>query len=128
MGPLVPSILQRKAVPHGAARPRIPAVFFEPMSKRKKGFPSETHVKQGVRCVCICPGTVGSPWVDRLLAHLSQRYGPVALDLKLRQPEPHWKAASLPRFREEPSGGATQGRGPGEAIEALGERGVLHGR
>src|SRR5439155_19386607 len=27
--------------------------------------------------------------VDRLLAHLSQRHGPVAPDLKLRQPESH---------------------------------------
>jgi uncharacterized protein YecA (UPF0149 family) len=38
-------------VDHGAARPRTPAVFFEPMSKRRKGFPSETHVKRGVRIV-----------------------------------------------------------------------------
>jgi hypothetical protein len=25
--------------------------FFEPMSKRRRGFPSETHVKRGVRVV-----------------------------------------------------------------------------
>jgi uncharacterized protein YecA (UPF0149 family) len=25
--------------------------FFEPMSKRRRGFPSETHVKHGVRIV-----------------------------------------------------------------------------
>lgn len=25
--------------------------FFEPMSKRRRGFPSETHVKRGVRIV-----------------------------------------------------------------------------
>ena len=30
---------------------RRPALFFEPMSKRRKGFPSETHVKRGVRIV-----------------------------------------------------------------------------
>jgi NAD(P)-dependent dehydrogenase (short-subunit alcohol dehydrogenase family) len=26
------------------------------------------HVTQGIRCNCICPGTVDSPWVARLLA------------------------------------------------------------
>ena len=26
------------------------------------------HVQQNIRCNCICPGTVGSPWVGRLLA------------------------------------------------------------
>lgn len=36
---------------HGPARTRTPAVFFEPMSKRRKGFPSETNVKRGVRVV-----------------------------------------------------------------------------
>src|SRR5688572_33154439 len=41
----------RKAVPH-ASRPRPrPAIFFEPMSKRRRGFPSESHVKRGVRIV-----------------------------------------------------------------------------
>jgi NAD(P)-dependent dehydrogenase (short-subunit alcohol dehydrogenase family) len=25
------------------------------------------HVQQNIRCVCICPGTVDSPWVGRLL-------------------------------------------------------------
>jgi uncharacterized protein YecA (UPF0149 family) len=25
--------------------------FFEPMSKRRRGFPSETHVKRGIRIV-----------------------------------------------------------------------------
>jgi uncharacterized protein YecA (UPF0149 family) len=39
----------RKAVDHGQARTRT--VFFETMSKRRKGFPSETKVKQGVRIV-----------------------------------------------------------------------------
>jgi uncharacterized protein YecA (UPF0149 family) len=26
-------------------------IFFEPMSKRRRGFPSETHVKRGLRIV-----------------------------------------------------------------------------
>jgi uncharacterized protein YchJ len=28
-----------------------PTIFFEPMSKRRRGFPSETQVKRGVRSV-----------------------------------------------------------------------------
>jgi SEC-C motif len=44
-------ILPGKAVDHGPARPRTPAVFFETMSKRRKGFPSETNVKRGLRIV-----------------------------------------------------------------------------
>jgi hypothetical protein len=28
-----------------------PTIFFEPMSKRRKGFPSETNVKRGIRVV-----------------------------------------------------------------------------
>jgi hypothetical protein len=44
-------ILPRKAVDHGSARPRTPAIFFEEMSKRRKGFPSEMKVKRGVRIV-----------------------------------------------------------------------------
>src|SRR5436853_6764830 len=46
-----PSILSRKAVHHGPARHRTPILFFEPMSKRRKGFPSEAKVKRGVRIV-----------------------------------------------------------------------------
>ena len=34
---------------HGQARTQM--VFFETMSKRRKGFPSETKVKRGVRIV-----------------------------------------------------------------------------
>ena len=26
------------------------------------------HVKQGIRVNCVCPGTVETPWVERLLA------------------------------------------------------------
>lgn len=26
------------------------------------------YVEKGIRCNCVCPGTVDSPWVDRLLA------------------------------------------------------------
>ncbi len=26
------------------------------------------YVKQGIRCNCVCPGTVDSPWVERLVA------------------------------------------------------------
>jgi uncharacterized protein YchJ len=36
---------------HHATRPERRAVFFEPMSKRRLGFPSETHVKRGVQVV-----------------------------------------------------------------------------
>jgi uncharacterized protein YecA (UPF0149 family) len=38
-------------VDHAKARLQQPAVFFEPMSKRRKGFPSETQVKRGRRIV-----------------------------------------------------------------------------
>lgn len=35
-----------------ATRPfRRTTIFFEPMSKRRRGFPSETQVKRGVRVV-----------------------------------------------------------------------------
>jgi NAD(P)-dependent dehydrogenase (short-subunit alcohol dehydrogenase family) len=27
------------------------------------------YVKQGIRCNCVCPGTVDSPWVERLVSH-----------------------------------------------------------
>lgn len=27
------------------------------------------YVKDGIRCNCICPGTVDTPWVERLVAH-----------------------------------------------------------
>jgi uncharacterized protein YecA (UPF0149 family) len=40
----------RKAVDHGQALRTIP-IFFETMSKRRKGFPSETKVKRGSRVV-----------------------------------------------------------------------------
>lgn len=40
----------RKEVPH-ATQPRRPAVFFEPMSKRRRGYPSETNVKRDVQIV-----------------------------------------------------------------------------
>lgn len=36
---------------HGNARTRTRTIFFETMSKRRKGFPSETKVKRGVRIV-----------------------------------------------------------------------------
>jgi len=35
----------------GPARTRTSRIFFEPMSKRRKGFPSEKKVKRGVRIV-----------------------------------------------------------------------------
>jgi uncharacterized protein YecA (UPF0149 family) len=38
-------------VDHGQARTRTGTVFFETMSKRRKGFPSETKVKRGLRIV-----------------------------------------------------------------------------
>jgi NAD(P)-dependent dehydrogenase (short-subunit alcohol dehydrogenase family) len=43
------------------------------------------HVQQNIRCNCICPGTVDSPWVGRLLA---QAEDPVAerAALVARQP------------------------------------------
>ncbi|MCM8748147.1 glucose 1-dehydrogenase [Thermomicrobiaceae bacterium CFH 74404] len=28
------------------------------------------YVKQGIRCNCICPGTVDTPWVERLVAQV----------------------------------------------------------
>jgi len=40
----------RKEVPH-ATQPRRPAIFFEPVSKRRRGYPSETNVKRGVQVV-----------------------------------------------------------------------------
>src|SRR4051794_38939380 len=44
-------ILLRKGGGSWTARTRTPAVFFETMSKRRMGFPSETKVKRGVRIV-----------------------------------------------------------------------------
>jgi uncharacterized protein YecA (UPF0149 family) len=38
-------------VDHGQAGFRRTAIFFEPMSKRRRGFPSEAKVKRGVRIV-----------------------------------------------------------------------------
>ena len=46
-----PIIFPGKAVAHGPARPRTPDIFFEPMSKRRRGFPSEARVKRGRRVV-----------------------------------------------------------------------------
>src|SRR5207249_4706832 len=45
------SFYPERLVDHGQPRPRTAAVFFEPMSKRRKGFPSETQVKRGARFV-----------------------------------------------------------------------------
>jgi len=45
------SFYSRKAVDHGPATIRANAIFFENFSKRRKGFPSETKVKRGVRVV-----------------------------------------------------------------------------
>lgn len=36
---------------HGTASTRRTGTFFETMSKRRKGFPSESKVKRGVRIV-----------------------------------------------------------------------------
>ncbi len=38
-------------VSHVHAQLRRTAIFFETMNKRRKGFPSETQVKRGVRIV-----------------------------------------------------------------------------
>jgi uncharacterized protein YecA (UPF0149 family) len=38
-------------VSHVQTQFRRTAIFFETMSKRRKGFPSETQVKRGVRIV-----------------------------------------------------------------------------
>ena len=40
-----------KEVSHATPRPRQHAIFFEPMSKRRRGFPSEAQVKRGLRVV-----------------------------------------------------------------------------
>ncbi len=40
------------------------------------------YVRQGVRANCICPGTVASPWVDRLIAESGESRD----DLIARQP------------------------------------------
>lgn len=40
-----------KEVRYGLRLQRRTAVFFEPMSKRRRGYPSETQVKRGVRIV-----------------------------------------------------------------------------
>jgi uncharacterized protein YecA (UPF0149 family) len=46
-----PQIPQVKEVSHVPARNRRAAIFFETMSKRRKGFPSETNVRRGTRIV-----------------------------------------------------------------------------
>jgi NAD(P)-dependent dehydrogenase (short-subunit alcohol dehydrogenase family) len=43
------------------------------------------YVDQGIRCVCICPGTVDSPWVERLLAAAEDREA-ARTALEARQP------------------------------------------
>jgi uncharacterized protein YecA (UPF0149 family) len=48
---LSPIHFSERAVEHEQARTRRPGIFFETMSKRRKGFPSETKVKRGVRIV-----------------------------------------------------------------------------
>jgi uncharacterized protein YecA (UPF0149 family) len=36
---------------HAIEQLQQPAIFFEPMSKRRRGFPSETQVRRGMRIV-----------------------------------------------------------------------------
>jgi uncharacterized protein YchJ len=36
---------------HALLQPQRSAVFFEPMSKPRRGFPSEAHVKRGTQIV-----------------------------------------------------------------------------
>jgi uncharacterized protein YchJ len=43
--------LEAEEVDHERARLRSLAIFFEPMSKRRRGYPSESRVKCGVRVV-----------------------------------------------------------------------------
>jgi NAD(P)-dependent dehydrogenase (short-subunit alcohol dehydrogenase family) len=43
------------------------------------------HVKDGIRVNCVCPGTVGTPWVDRLLKQASDPKAAMAA-LVARQP------------------------------------------
>lgn len=43
------------------------------------------YASRGVRCNCVCPGTVDSPWVGRLLSHADDRDAARA-DLVARQP------------------------------------------
>jgi uncharacterized protein YecA (UPF0149 family) len=46
---------------HGHKRLRRTAIFFETMSKRRKGFPSETQVKRGIRIIH------GDKWLEEKL-------------------------------------------------------------
>ncbi len=43
------------------------------------------YVKQGIRCNCLCPGTVDSPWVGRLLAQTDDQVA-ARQALEARQP------------------------------------------
>ena len=43
--------LTQKEVPYVQQRLQRQRIFFETMSKRRKGFPSETNVKRGIRKV-----------------------------------------------------------------------------
>jgi uncharacterized protein YchJ len=40
-----------RTVDYATRRPERRAVFIQPMSKRRRGFPSESHVKRGVQIV-----------------------------------------------------------------------------
>ena len=40
------------------------------------------HIGEGIRCNCVCPGTVDSPWVRRLVEEAGEDLGA----LRLRQP------------------------------------------
>jgi uncharacterized protein YecA (UPF0149 family) len=48
-------------VHHAHARFRRTAIFFETMNKRRKGLPSETQVKRGIRIVH------GDKWLEEKL-------------------------------------------------------------
>lgn len=43
------------------------------------------YVNENIRCNCVCPGTVGSPWVERLLANAADPDAERAV-LEARQP------------------------------------------
>src|SRR5579885_1438177 len=50
-GVLAHSFYSGKVVDHERERTRTVAIFFETMSKRCRGYPSETNVKRGLRIV-----------------------------------------------------------------------------
>ena len=55
------------------------------------------YVRQGIRCNCICPGTVDTPWVERLL---QESGNPQALRAELVARQPMGRLGNAPEVAQ----------------------------